>query len=97
MATPTELRAHLLALTERVINEVMDFGETTHEAGSWVREGATHHARHATAHLERARYPITSEGCYGDMTHALCRMAMAMYCYEQGDFGDHGAEGKGFA
>lgn len=62
----------------------------SHPLGSWVKEGDEHHIRHAKAYLYGEYGVFTDE----DLHHALCRLAMAVYCRKQGVIGDFGPDGR---
>lgn len=95
-------RAELKALASMEIGKVMTIAESTgeHTPGSWTREGAAHHLPHVLKHSNEALSHIPFQtieefiAIREELTHALTRAAMALWCYDHGLLGDMGPEGK---
>lgn len=68
------------AVSADVIRRVMAEGATTHEPGLWKKEGEAHHKQHAAEHV----LELMERGADEDLEHALCRLAMAVWCRNQG-------------
>lgn len=77
-------------IASQTVHNVMIEAESSgeHTQNTWTLEGDQHHIRHAVDHL---RYSPSRE----DLEHAICRLAMAIWCQEHNILGDNGSEGKG--
>jgi hypothetical protein len=66
----------------------------SHPIGSWIKEGDAHHTQHAVNHLIGEGFAYVGEVPDEDLEHALCRLAMALYCRRHGVIGDFGPDGR---
>ena len=91
--TPAEyLRQYLPNLAASTIQLVMENAELYggHAPGSWTKEGIEHHLAHAVDHIASHQAGDRTES---HLHHALCRIAMALWSYENGILGNNGPEG----
>jgi len=83
----------LFHTSESIVSTILSNMNGGHPAGTWMKEGDEHHIKKAETHtlqFNLAGYRLTDE----DLEHALCRLAMALWCRKNGVLGDFGPDGK---